>query len=566
MQAEKFLLNIDLRSYQRKDLISLGGHGKDGKLPCDKVTCPVYDSIVVSNNGKSFQTGCGNDPIITGCCHELESENGTISFNCMKCRSDAIMESPHSTRCPIQGIESWSFEDIHDIPPSFKDRSGEQVHFCGPVHNPGGENGTEYYISDKPFATPYWNNRNYESATTSDRYLCNRHEWIQGDYIDDAGLNAVKGIGADFGLESGRHVRVNYNNYIRNEATHRWESGDIIPGEGIYACYNSGSCIAPDVCTCKDGYDGFDCKTPLCRHLQLNGTVVGCLNGGICVDKDICHCIQTDSILWMKHAHADRGGTGWTGQDCSTPICSQGYYDPFCTDNPKAPGGEGCYRCANAGLCVAPDVCECSEGWTGFDCQTPVCEAEVTPVIRSQLMTNDEHKIRIFENDPCGMHGFDSRLIPKHMMEPRGKCTLPNQCTCFCKETYDAPLCRFLGGMFCVKPFHDPLRKYRNVLAPNEIFGSRSCTSGYEGAVDGKDKFISCHLNIYEPSYFERHSIGIMCWGFVLTIALTWFSFHVKTTRHSKYMSAKYEKRRFQREGIVPNDHAFAFGNKEKTK
>ena len=39
---------------------------------------------------------------------------------------------------------------------------------------------------------------------------------------------------------------------------------------------------------------------------------------------------------------------------------------------PQAPGGEGCYRCPNGGYCTAPDTCTCTEGWTGYDCRTPV--------------------------------------------------------------------------------------------------------------------------------------------------------------------------------------------------
>mmetsp|Transcript_19489 Transcript_19489/g.39726 ORF Transcript_19489/g.39726 Transcript_19489/m.39726 type:complete len:157 (+) Transcript_19489:580-1050(+) len=130
---------------------------------------------------------------------------------------------------------------------------------------------------------------------------------------------------------------------------------NIATGEGIYECFNRGSCLAPDQCSCRDGYGGFDCATPLCRHQQANGAIVGCKNGGVCVDKDECHCVQLVSILWKVHEDAERGLTGYTGTDCSIPMCMQGYYDPDCDQPEFAPGREGCYRCANGGFCVAPD-------------------------------------------------------------------------------------------------------------------------------------------------------------------------------------------------------------------
>ena len=40
------------------------------------------------------------------------------------------------------------------------------------------------------------------------------------------------------------------------------------PGEGLFVCHNEGSCLAPEECTCTDGYGGFDCAMPLCRHLR----------------------------------------------------------------------------------------------------------------------------------------------------------------------------------------------------------------------------------------------------------------------------------------------------------
>ena len=110
------------------------------------------------------------------------------------------------------------------------------------------------------------------------------------------------------------------------------------------------------------------------------------------------------------HINVDRGVTGWTGSDCSTPICVQGFYDPTCKD-PDAIGGEGCFRCANGGICVAPDTCDCSDGWTGFYCQTPTCRAKITPLIREQLGTVDKQKLHNFENDPCGMKGVNGPEI-----------------------------------------------------------------------------------------------------------------------------------------------------------
>merc|ERR1719473_2127698 len=75
-------------------------------------------------------------------------------------------------------------------------------------------------------------------------------------------------------------------------------------GEGIYACYNEGSCIYPDRCSCPDGWTGFDCQTPLCRHKQTDwklgrNLIASCLNGGLCVNKDNCTCIQTRSVLHL---------------------------------------------------------------------------------------------------------------------------------------------------------------------------------------------------------------------------------------------------------------------------
>ena len=58
--------------------------------------------------------------------------------------------------------------------------------------------------------------------------------------------------------------------------------------------------------------------------------------------------------------------------------------------------------------------------------------------------------------------------------------------------------------------YSDPLFRRRNILQPNEVLDSRTCYSGYEGAVNEEDKFTSCHLIIFEPSSaFVRNTIPI---------------------------------------------------------
>ena len=433
--------NVNRNSYRWNELLPLGGHGKDGTLRCNEVKCPEFDEIVTMNDGESFQSGCGFDPIETGCCFETKGVNimGYICFTCVSTPADISAEE-QLMPCPLERILKYDFQSILEVPNDFKDKRTNKVNICGSKHDP------------LPIK---------EANLTSQRFLCERHEWEQGDFIDDAGLEKESAIGGSHGLVNGRHIRVNYHNYVRDDNDlYNWTEVYSKPGEGVFACYNAGSCIKPDVCTCRDGYTGFDCKTPLCRHQQKDGTIVGCLNNGECTEKDSCKCQQEQSILWMKYDYAERGITGWSGSDCSMPICSQGYYDPKCSNNPFAAGGEGCYRCQNDGLCVAPDICQCADGWTGFDCKTPVCRLSVTPLLKKQLMTIDENKIKLFENDPCGMKDFHEG----NLFKSRGE-----NITGFLFANVELPRLQF----FITNIFWIPL-DYRGFCAlPNQVRGKK---------------------------------------------------------------------------------------------
>lgn len=489
VQAETFRLNVNATSNSSL-IVPLGGHGKDGTLECEKERCPEFDAMVTQNDGRSFQDGCGWDVLETGCCFEVNV--GGVAYSCLRCTKLSVLAN--TATCSKGALKEWKFNSAAAVPLAF--RTNGDIRKCGPLLN-----------------SRVVRNANQSKAvsTTSNLFLCHVRQWKQGDFIDTAGLQSEPGIGADFGLASGRHIRVNYNNYQRSDS--EWIKGPEIPGEGIFECWNQGSCIAPDVCSCKDGYGGFDCSSPLCRHTQISGKVVGCMNG-VCMAKDTCQCTQRLSVLSEVHPEAERGLTGWSGTDCSMPMCIQGSFDPFCNVS-EAQGNEGCYRCTNGGICVRPDLCKCAEGWTGYDCRTPVCKAELNALVRTQLMTSDIKKLRIFENDPCGMAGFDTLRD----RGPRGVCSQPNQCACLCKGSYDKELCKKEGGKHCQTPFHDPLFRYRDVIAQNEVFGTRNCNSGYEGLVDEYDMFSSCHLKIYEPSFFVRYTVWIVILS-VLTVII----------------------------------------------
>lgn len=563
VQAESFLFNVP--SSDHPGYVELGGRGGDDKLECvnndgvELPRCPQFDEYVTGNDGRTFQTGCGFDPFDTGCC--ITDGDGRIT--CYKCAEDRIFVTNNTYFCAVNfESELGQTNEVDKFAAlGFTDQYNNYL-LCGKYHSPRrfvrtSSPGSSVDLFDYGVEL-YWVNPleptkssfNFRSNLTSNRFLCNVFEWKQGDYVDDAGLGSISGVGSLYGLQNGRHVRINTPNILFEEDTQTFTRGPVIAGEGIYRCANDGSCIGPDKCTCGDGFDGYDCRTPLCRHLQVTGAVSSCLNGGICKDKDSCDCVQTGSVLWNVHPETRRGKTGWTGTDCSMPVCVQGFYDPFCADLPQAPGGEGCYRCANKGNCTAPDTCTCAEGWTGFDCKTPVCETVADPLTRLQLGTAFEDKVISFESDPCGVEAIYGRRGWRGTKYARGNCTEPNQCTCLCKVPYFRKACHRKGRL-CDGPWQDPMVQVRDLVGargPEYTFGTTHCYYGYEGNVDDFDRFTTCHQTIYKPSEVEEISLILIIvfsiFGFVAIIFYRYASVRLKR----RFLLAKIERRRTRRD------------------
>jgi len=585
VQAEQFLMNIDTSVSTGTEL---GGRGGNDLLDCtlngvEQPRCPQFDREVTSTKAVSFQTGCGYDPVETGCCVDL-ADNRMKCYYCPD--SHKIYESDSTGQvalyCNNDNILSFEGDSSDTVsfstggPWNWLDSRGNYK-YCGKYHAPRRyETGDPqqlkygeavYFVPRNPSRRYTWSSYNDLSTYTSNKFLCGVTQWEQGDYIDDAGYGSIEGVGSVYGLSAGRQIRINHppkigrsdNTIVSMSSGGSSNSssavvtsgyGTAVPGEGIYACAGGGSCLGPDKCSCKDGYRGYDCKTPMCRHLRLDNSVSSCTNGGICESRDKCDCVMVESVLWTKHIDAPRGTTGWSGSDCSIPMCTQGHYDPFCTDLPQAPAGQGCYRCANGGNCTAPDVCTCAQGWEGYDCKTPVCEIFADPLTRKQLGTVSEDKLMAFEKRPCdvdpiyGVHGWKGRKYT------RGNCTLPNTCTCLCMERYNVKACH-KKQLQCDGPWQDiALYWARNVLinrGPQYVFGSRDCASGYEGNTDHMDRFTTCHLSIYVPSQMERDSVIYVSVFTIIGFFVVLTYYFIQRRLQRKYLLAQIERRRSKR-------------------
>merc|ERR1712167_202664 len=104
----------------------------------------------------------------------------------------------------------------------------------------------------------------------------------------------------------------------------------------------------------------------------------------------------------------------------------------------------------------------------------------------------------------------------------------------------------------CRGPFQDLLGSeylqvfdmvnYRNLLEPHQAFGTRGCRTGFEGTVNQTfDRFMSCHLLIYIPSYFEAWTLTWLIILSIFSVSVTVAYVYIRRKMKRKYLLVKIE-------------------------
>ncbi|XP_038117265.1 von Willebrand factor D and EGF domain-containing protein [Culex quinquefasciatus] len=184
-----------------------------------------------------------------------------------------------------------------------------------------------------------------------------------------------------------------------------------------YVDCTGGVCVAPNTCICKTGYTLISGKcVPVCDPECINGNCVSpgqcsCLSGyhkiqesdfeciptcdppcnnGKCVSPNTCECFhgfagslevanrcEATSVFDRISANAGKDTNAWTTTPTAIQFVTQLRWIAPTSENNSRYCSPTCSQPCKNGICTAPNVCECHDGYnqTEFDegC-TPMCE------------------------------------------------------------------------------------------------------------------------------------------------------------------------------------------------
>ncbi|CAG2169495.1 unnamed protein product [Oppiella nova] len=129
----------------------------------------------------------------------------------------------------------------------------------------------------------------------------------------------------------------------------------------VNQCMNGGTCVAPGVCSCAQGFQGFYCEGGICGEK--------CLNGGKCIQKDMCWCRRGyygPRCEYSKCVIPCLNGSRCVGARVHrlSVRVHQRRQEPSCEYSKCV------IPCLNGSRCVGVNRCRCRRGFIGSQCES----------------------------------------------------------------------------------------------------------------------------------------------------------------------------------------------------
>jgi predicted nucleic acid-binding Zn-ribbon protein len=209
-----------------------------------------------------------------------------------------------------------------------------------------------------------------------------------------------------------------------------WEGTDcktpICPKSNGKVCGGHGKCAGVGLCKCDAGWTGTACGLASCKN-KLTGQGA-CSGHGTCSGPDTCTCApgyggsECEQLKCSKSC--ENGGKCVAGDKCE---CAAGFGGPTCLDHICDGKSTSTGACGGNGLCGAKGKCSCFKGWGGAGCTEPVCSKGCG---KGKCVAPETCQC---EEGFIGATCTASTCFNQHGLAAcsgRGTCDSPDKCTC----------------------------------------------------------------------------------------------------------------------------------------
>ncbi|EFC48302.1 predicted protein [Naegleria gruberi] len=366
-----------------------------GKNTTDATVCSGHGKCIAKNQCSCTDDMFGGLECQYPKCRGIESDKKEV------CSSHGKCEAPNTCSC----FENYVGEDCQFISCFGKYSNDSNVCFGnGNCSSPDfcacrkGYTGTEC-----EYTTCFW-------KVSNDSSVCSGHgKCVKPDTCECSNHDQFTGIQCEIPICYG--VPANNNSVCSSQGTcidvescqcnlgYHGPMCNVIECFNQYsnqssACSGHGQCILPNLCQChENSFTGLECELPVCNNITQTDPRV-CSANGECKainDTTICDCrngyagtdCEFPTCLGIPSSDVDRvcGGKG----DCLAPNlckCKDGLYDGLYCEFPTCSGKSMRNNTAcsglNQGICESLNNCVCKHGYTGNECQIPICFSELS--------------------------------------------------------------------------------------------------------------------------------------------------------------------------------------------